>query len=53
MVVRLKTHMFNIGSAKYSAQYKLSVDRIACHVQQEYRSGSEIAKAMRNYFPLS
>ncbi len=43
-VVGLTTHMFNIGHPKYAAR---SVDAIARYVQEQYKSGANIALAMR------
>mgnify|MGYP006166379963 FL=1 len=46
-VVGLTTHTFNIGHPKYAAQYERSVDAIARYVQEQYKSGADVALAMR------
>ena len=46
-VVGLTTHTFDIGHPKYAAQYERSVDAIARYVQEQYKSGAEVALAMR------
>jgi hypothetical protein len=46
-VLGLKSHTFDIGNAKYAAKYKKPVDAIANHIQREYNSGADIAKAIK------
>ncbi len=46
-VVGLATHTFDIGHPKYAAKYERSVDAIARYVQEQYKSGADIALAMR------
>ncbi len=47
-VVDLEYHTFDIVNTKYAAKFKKSVDAIAFHVQHEYKSGPNIAKAIRD-----
>jgi hypothetical protein len=42
----LESHTFDIGNAKYAANYQKTVDAIANHIQKEYKGGPEIAKAI-------
>jgi len=46
-VVGLTTHTFNVGHPKYEAQFERSVDTIARYVQEQYKSGADVALAMR------
>ena len=46
-VVGLAAHTFDIGHPKYAAKYERSVDAIARYVQEQYKSGAEVALAMR------
>jgi hypothetical protein len=46
-MVGLEEDTFDIGHPKYAAKYDKSVDAIARYVQQEYRSGAEVARGMR------
>ena len=46
-MVGLEEHTFDIGHPKYAVKYERSVDAIARHVQQEYKSGADVALAMR------
>jgi hypothetical protein len=45
--VGLEDDTFDIGHPKYTAKYKRSVDAITRHVQQDYKSGADVALAMR------
>jgi hypothetical protein len=45
-VLGLKSHIFDIGNAKYVAKYKKMVNAIANHIQREY-SGADITKAIK------
>jgi hypothetical protein len=47
-MVGLEDDTFDIGHPKYAAKYEKSVDAIARYVQQEYRSGAEVARGMRD-----
>jgi hypothetical protein len=47
-VLGLESHTFDIGNAKYAAKYQKTVDAIANHIQDEYKGGPEIAKAIRD-----
>jgi hypothetical protein len=38
---------FDIGHPKYAAKYERSVDAIARYVQEQYKSGADVALAMR------
>jgi hypothetical protein len=38
---------FDVGHLKYAAKYERSVDAIARHVQEQYKSGADVALAMR------
>jgi hypothetical protein len=46
-VLGLKSHTFDIANAKYAAKYKKTVNAIANHIQREYKSGADIAKAIK------
>ncbi len=46
--LRLESHTFDIGNAKYTAKYQKTVDANANHIQKEYKGGPEIAKAIRD-----
>jgi hypothetical protein len=46
-MVGLEEDTFDIGHPKYAAKYEKSVDAIARYIQQEYRSGANVARAMR------
>ena len=46
-VVGLAAHTFDIGHPKYAAKYERSVDAIARYVQEQYKSGAEVALSMR------
>ena len=46
-VVGLEENTFDIGHPKYAAKYERSVDAIARHVQQDYKSGADVALGMR------
>ena len=46
-LVRLEEDTFDIGHPKYAAKYERSVDAIARHVQKDYKSGADVALAMR------
>jgi acyl carrier protein len=37
---------FDIGHPKYAAKYERSVDAIARYVQEQYKSGADVALAM-------
>ena len=45
--VGLEEDTFDIGHPKYAAKYERSVDAIARHVQTDYKSGADVALAMR------
>ena len=45
--VGLEEDTFDIGHPKYAAKYERSVDAISRHVQKEYKSGADVALAMR------
>jgi hypothetical protein len=47
-VVRLESHTFDVGEAKYAAKYQKSVDAIANHIQKDYKGGPEMAQAIRD-----
>jgi hypothetical protein len=47
-VLGLEGHTFDIGIAKYAANYQKTVDAIANNIQNEYKGGPEIAKAIRD-----
>ena len=44
----LETHTFDIGHAKYAAKFKKSLEEIANYVQQEYKGGPDMGKALRD-----
>ena len=46
-LVRLEEDTFDIGHPKYAAKYERSVNAIARHVQKDYKSGADVALAMR------
>ena len=45
--VGLEEDTFDIGHPKYATKYECSVDAIARHVQTDYKSGADVALAMR------
>ena len=45
-VLELECHTFDIGNAKYVAKYKKTVNFIGNYIQREYKSKTNIAKAM-------
>jgi hypothetical protein len=47
-ILGLESHTFDIGNAKYAAKYQKTLDIIANHIQEEYKGGPEITKAIRD-----
>ena len=43
----LESHTFDIGNAKYAANYKKTDNAIANYIQREYKGGADIAKAIK------
>ncbi len=46
-VLRLESHIFDIGKTKYAAKYKKTVDAIANYIQRENKGWANIAKAIK------
>ncbi len=38
--------MFDVGNAKYAAEFQKFVDAMAIHIQREYKGGPNIARAI-------
>jgi hypothetical protein len=47
-VLGLESHIFDVGNAKYTANFQKSVDAIAIHIQREYKGIPDIANAIRD-----
>ena len=47
-MVGLEENTFDIRQPKYATKYERSVDAIARHVQQDYKSGVDVMLAMRD-----
>jgi hypothetical protein len=48
-----ESHTFNIGTAKYVAKYKTTVNVIANYIQREYKGGADIAKSYQSAEPFN
>jgi hypothetical protein len=47
-VAGLENNTFEMGNAKYSAKYQKTADRVANHIQHNYKGGPKIAKTIRD-----
>jgi hypothetical protein len=47
-VVGLESHTFDLGNAKYAAEFQKLIDVIAIYEQRKYKGGPDIVKSIRD-----